>query len=153
VSVADGTAAPAVNRVPERFAVEGYCFFPRTFDDSGVAANRALLDEAIESGMLQRPNYLLEPHTLDQRWLDICRHPGVLGAVAAALGPNLILIHDSFLLHGSGTNRTERRRAGYTIRYCSTDTTWLDVDQHPIPVYLVRGEAGARGERYVDVRR
>ena len=253
VSGADGAAAPDVNRDPGRFAVEGYCLFPRTFDDSGVAANRTLLDEAIASEMLQRPNYLLEPHTLDQRWLDICRHPGVLDAVAAVLGPNLILvyssvfikppggpgrvawhqdnnywpsvhgtdvatvwlaiddadadnsalqviprshagyreyatvptgdgvemlpkkvvvtdamersavtlampagalsIHDSFLLHGSCTNRTQRRRAGYTIRYCSTDTNWLDVDQHPIPVYLVRGEADARGERYLDVRR
>ena len=247
------TSVPDVNRDPGRFAAEGYCVFPRIFDASGVTANRRLLDAAIESGMLQRPNYLLEPHTLDRRWLDICRHPGVLDAVAAVLGPNLILvyssvfikpahgsgrvawhqdnnywpsvhgtdvvtvwlaiddadadnsamqviprshagyrefatvptgdgaemlpkkvevtadmeqsavtlampagalsIHDSFLLHGSGTNRTARRRAGYTIRYCSTDTTWLDVDEHPIPVYLVRGAAGARGEHYVDVRR
>ena len=246
-------AARDVNHDPGRFAVEGYCVFPQIFDDSGVAANRRLLEEASESGMLQRPNYLLEPHTLDVRWLDVCRHPRVLDAVATVLGPNLILVyssvfikpargsgrvawhqdnnywpsvhgtdvvtvwlaiddadadnsalqvipgshtgyrefatvptadaaemlpkkavvtddmersavtlampagalsvHDSFLLHGSGTNRTERRRAGYTIRYCSTDSTWLDVDEHPIPVYLVRGEAGARGERYVDVRR
>ena len=218
-----------------------------------MAANRRLLEEAIESGMIQQPNYLLEPHTLDGRWLDICRHPRLLDAVTTVLGPNLILvyssvfikpargsgkvawhqdnnywpsvhgtdvvtvwlaiddadadnsalqvipgshtgyrayatvptadaaemlpkkvvvtdamersavtlamaagalsIHDSFLLHGSGTNRTERRRAGYTIRYCSTDSTWLDVEEHPIPVYLVRGEAGTRGGRYVDVRR
>lgn len=247
-----GFSGPEVNRDPGQFAAAGYCVFPRIFDASGVTANRRLLDAAIESGMLQRPNYLLEPHTLDRRWLDICRHPGVLDAVAAVLGPNLVLvyssvfikpahgsgrvawhqdnnywpsvhgtdvvtvwlaiddadadnsamqviprshagyreyatvptgdgaemlpkkvevtdemeqsavtlampagalsIHDSFLLHGSGTNRTARRRAGYTIRYCSTDTTWLDVDEHPIPVYLVRGAAGARGERYVDVR-
>ena len=27
-------------------------------------------------------------------------------------------VHDSFLLHGSGSNRTSRRRAGYAIRVC-----------------------------------
>ena len=225
--------------------------FPRVFDDAGVATNRRLLDEAIESGTLQRPEYLSEPHTRDDRWLEICRYPPLLDAVEAVLGPNLILVyssvfikpphgsgkvswhqdnnywpsvhgtevatawlaiddadaanaamqvipgshagyreyatvaagtnnmlskkavitaelersavtlempagalsvHDSFLLHGSGANHTERRRAGYTIRYCSTDNAWVDVETHPIPVYLVSGEAGRRGERYVDAR-
>ena len=51
-------------------------------------------------------------------------------------------IHDSYILHGSLANESEHRRAGYTIRYCSTDTAWVDIDQHPIPVFLVRGEGG-----------
>ena len=253
MSGAGRAADTAVNRDPGRFVGEGYCLFPQVFDDSGADANRRLLEEAIESGMLQQPNYLLEPHTLDDRWLDICRHPLLLDAVATVLGSNLILvyssvfikpprgagkvawhqdnnywpsvhgtdvvtvwlaiddadsansamqviprshigfreyatvpaadaddmlpkkviitkemeasavtlampagalsIHDSFLLHGSGSNRTERRRAGYTIRFCSTGSSWVDVKEHPIPVYLVRGEAGTRGEHYVDARR
>jgi len=243
---------PMVNRDPLLFKREGYCLFPRVFDDATIAANRRLLQDAVDSDMLQEPNQLLEPHTLDQRWLDICRHPPLLDAVATILGPNLILvyssvfikpphstdavawhqdnnywpsvhgtdvatvwlalddadvdnsamqiiprshtgyreyetvpnasadqmlpwkvsatsemeasavtlampagalsIHDSFLIHGSGTNHTKRRRAGYTIRYCSTDTAWVDVEEHDIPVYLVRGEPGSRGAGYVDVR-
>ena len=49
-------------------------------------------------------------------------------------------------------NHSGRRRAAYTIRYCSTDTAWVDVEEHPIPVYLVRGEPGLRGEDYTDLR-
>ena len=244
-------AGCGLNRDPRRFARDGYCVFPQVFDDAGVAGNRRLLDEATDSGALDRPEYLSEPHTRDGRWLDVCRYPPLLDAVQTVLGPNLILvyssvfikpphgservswhqdntywpsvhgtdvvtawlaiddadaansamqvipcshtgyreyateasgtddmlskravitaelersavtlempagalsIHDSFLLHGSGSNRTSRRRAGYTIRYCSTGSAWVDVETHPIPVYLVRGEAGARGERYVDAR-
>ena len=73
-------------------------------------------------------------------------------AVTLEMPAGALPIRDSFLLHGSGPNRTSRRRAGYTIRYCSTDSAWLDVETHTIPVYLVRGEAGARGGRYVDAR-
>ena len=245
-------AVPTVNRDPRLFERDGYCLFPRVFDDATIAANRGLLQEAIDSAMLQEPNQLLEPHTLDRRWLDICRHPPLLDAVVTILGPNLILvyssvfikparstdavawhqdnnywpsvhgtdvatvwlalddadadnsamqviprshtgyrehetvptatademlpwkvvatsemeesavtlsmpagalsIHDSFLIHGSGRNHTARRRAAYTIRYCSTDTAWVDVEEHDIPVYLVRGKAGTRGAGYVDAR-
>ena len=73
-------------------------------------------------------------------------------AVTLEMPAGALSIHDSFLLHGSGSNRTSRRRAGYTIRYCSTGSAWVDVGTHPIPVYLVRGDAGARGDRYVDAR-
>ncbi len=240
-----------LNRDPERFIEDGYCLFPSVFSESEVELNRRLLDEATDAGALDRPNYLGEPHTRDERWLKICRHPRLLDAVELILGSNLILvyssmfikppesadkvpwhqdntywpsvhgtdvvtvwlaidnaaaensamkvipgshtgfqgratvptegnemlnkkvvvaaemearavtlemaagsvsIHDSFLLHASDSNRTGRRRAGYTIRYCSTDTAWVDLDRHPIPVYLVRGEAGKRGEEYTDLR-
>lgn len=45
--------------------------------------------------------------------------------------------------------RVARRRTGYTIRCCGSDRAWVDVTRHPIPVYLVRGEPGPRGEGYV----
>ena len=73
-------------------------------------------------------------------------------AVTLEMAAGSVSIHDSFLYHSSEKNRTGRRRAGYTIRYCSTDTSWVDLDEHPIPVYLVRGKAGKHGERYIDLR-
>jgi ectoine hydroxylase-related dioxygenase (phytanoyl-CoA dioxygenase family) len=69
-------------------------------------------------------------------------------AVTLEMSAGSLSIHDSFLLHGSDANRSRRRRAGYTIRYCSTDTAWVDLDNHPHPVFLVRGLAGPRGDRY-----
>jgi ectoine hydroxylase-related dioxygenase (phytanoyl-CoA dioxygenase family) len=71
-------------------------------------------------------------------------------AVTLSMPAGALSIHDSFLIHGSGANRTDRRRASYTIRYCSTDTAWVDVEEHTELVYLVRGEAGSRGAGYVD---
>ncbi len=240
-----------LNHDPDCFAKEGYCLYPGVFSPEEVESNRRLLNEATEKGMLRNDNYLDEPHSRDERWLEICRQPRLLDAVQSVLGPNLVLvfssvfikpprsvdtvpwhqdnpywpsvqgtdvvsvwlaiddadtensammvipgshlgyrehatipsethdmlskkiivtaemeagavtlrmtagsvsIHDSYLLHSSETNRSDRRRAGYTIRYCSSDTAWVDVDQHKIPVYLVRGEAGERGERYIDLR-
>ena len=201
--------------------------------------------------VLDRPEYIAEPHARHSHWLDLCSHPCLLDSVETILGPNLILvyssvfiklpgsplevgwhqdnpywpsvhgtdvvtmwlaiddadagncamkvvpgshrghrklatvpagedqmlgkkvelspeqvgtavtlempagslsIHDSYIVHGSDANNSGRRRAGYTIRYCSTDTAWVDVDTHPIPVYHVRGKAGSRGGGYVDKR-
>lgn len=73
-------------------------------------------------------------------------------AISLAMRAGSLSIHDSYILHSSAANQSERRRAGYTIRYCSTDTAWVDTDEHPIPVFLVRGEAGSRGADYVDLR-
>ncbi len=240
-----------LNHDPTRFAETGYCLFPNVFGREEVDSNRLLLDEATEDNLLDRPDYLGEPHTKDDRWMAICAHPRLLDAIESILGPNLILvyssvfikqpnsadfvpwhqdntywkavhgtdvvtvwlaiddadalnsamkvipgshtghremttipsakdatvsktveitpemegaavplemeagsvsIHDSFIIHGSDANLSDRRRAGYTIRYCSTDTARVDVDRHPIPVYLLRGQAGARGDGYTDAR-
>ena len=73
-------------------------------------------------------------------------------AVSLTMTAGSLSIHDSFLIHGSGINTSNRRRAGYTIRFCNTDTAWVDTETHPIPVYLVRGEAGPKEDRYVDLR-
>ena len=72
-------------------------------------------------------------------------------AVTLEMGAGSLSIHDSFILHGSGANRSGRRRAGYTVRYCSTDTARVDIDSHPHPVFLVRGRAGARGDGYTSL--
>ena len=73
-------------------------------------------------------------------------------AVTLAMRAGSLSLHDSYILHGSGANQSNRRRAGYTIRYCNTDTAWVDVEKHPIPVFLVRGEAGRRSADYTDLR-
>jgi len=253
-----------LNTNPEFFAEKGYCLFPDVLESQEIGTLRQMLDAALatplpyiaeshqrDPGPLDRPGYLGEPPARDLGWLEICRHPRILDAVEAVLGPNLILvfssvfikepfdptevawhqdnsywpsvhgtdvatlwlaiddadkanaamqvipgshqghrelamlpsgenqmlsrkvavtaaeqesaltlsmragslsIHDSFILHGSTANHSDRRRAGYTIRYCSSDTAWVDTTAHPIPVFLVRGEAGARGAYYTDLR-
>ena len=73
-------------------------------------------------------------------------------ATSLIMNAGSLSLHDSYLIHGGGINTSDRQRAGYTIRFCSTDTAWVDIDQHPIPVYLVRGEPGSRGREYVDLR-
>ncbi len=73
-------------------------------------------------------------------------------AVVLEMDAGSVSIHDSFILHGSGANRTPNRRAGYTIRYCNPETAWVDLDKHPHDVYLVGGSAGDRGQGYVDAK-
>ena len=241
-----------INTDPKLFASKGYCLFPEVMNQEETRAMQQRLDEANKAQQLDQPQYFGEPHTKNSHWLELCRHPGLLDAVEAILGPNLILvyssmfikpadnaklsvgwhqdntywpsvhgtdvvtvwlaidhadaensamqvipgshrgylerdtvasnenemlrnkielspeieatavtlemkagslsIHDSFLVHGSNRNRSGRRRAGYTIRYCSTDTAWVDLVRHPIPVYLVRGDFGPRGQGYTDLR-
>ncbi len=242
-----------LNTDPAHYDKVGYCFFPEILKQAETTALQHLLNEALSDSAddLDHPGYVGEPHSHNLRWLEICRHPRILDAVEAILGPNLILvyssvfikrphdptqvawhqdnsywpsvhgtdvatlwlavddadaenaamqiipgsqsghtememipsgdhqalnskvavtpeqeasaitlamragslsIHDSYILHSSAANQSERRRAGYTIRYCSTDTAWVDTDEHPIPVFLVRGEAGSRGADYVDLR-
>lgn len=72
-------------------------------------------------------------------------------AVVLEMDVGSVSIHDSFILHGSGANRTDRRRAGYTIRYYTPETAWVDLDKHPHDVYVVRGCAGDRSQGYVDL--
>ena len=72
-------------------------------------------------------------------------------AVTLEMKAGGLSIHDSFIVHGSDANPSARRRAGYTIRYCSTDTAWVDTNEHPVPVFLVRGKAGSRGQGYTNL--
>ena len=61
-------------------------------------------------------------------------------------------IHDSYVLHGSDPNTSDRRRAAYTMRYANARTVAVDTEAHWVPVYLVRGEGGPNAERYIDLR-
>ena len=73
-------------------------------------------------------------------------------SVALEMKAGSLSIHDSYVVHGSDANTSDRRRAAYTMRYANANTVTVDVDQHWVPVYLVRGNGGANADRYVDAR-
>ena len=73
-------------------------------------------------------------------------------AVSLEMEAGSVSIHDSFLMHSSESNFSNRRRAGYTIRYCSSETVKVDAEKHPIAIYLVRGEADQHKGKYIDLR-
>ena len=79
-------------------------------------------------------------------------------AVPVVLKAGAFSIHDSFLLHGSGPNDSDRRRAGYTIRYGYALTTAIRQAEHrygnhpPLPIYYVRGTGAGMRDGYVDAR-
>jgi ectoine hydroxylase-related dioxygenase (phytanoyl-CoA dioxygenase family) len=253
------------NSNPPEYQAHGYCLFEDVLQPGEVIAVRANLDtllrempetmEVYKDGKHQqvkgRPEYLTEPHAKHAFWLELCRHPRVLDAVEAVLGPDLILImshlivkppgdglpvawhqdntywhsvkgtevgtvwlaiddadlangcmqvipcthegypemekvftggddllgltvevtadmaaaalplemkagslsiHDSYVLHGSDRNTSNRRRAAYTMRYANSRTVTVDTGEHWVPVYLVRGEGGNHADRYTDLR-
>ena len=243
----------------------GYCLFHEVLDAEEIRGVNAELDVLVrdmpetmvvyKDGANQevpaRPEYLTEPHAGKAAWLELCRHPRILDAVEAVLGPDLILImshviskrpgdglpvawhqdntywhsvqgtevgtvwlalddadldngcmqvipcthegypemekvstgkndllgltvevtpgmveaavplemkegslsiHDSYVLHGSEPNTSDRRRAAYTMRYANARTVTVDTREHWVPVYRVRGEGGANAADYIDLR-
>ena len=72
-------------------------------------------------------------------------------AVPIELKAGDLSIHDSFIIHGSEANQSGRRRAGYTMRYANAATVAVDLDQHWVDVFRVRGEPRP-AERYTDFR-
>ena len=236
---------------PARFVDEGYCIFRQVVTGPGLAAAQDRLEQLLGSlGPDERPERLTEPHQRDEFWLDFCRHPAVLDAVEAVLGPDLVLlmshlivkpprdgmpvhwhqdntywptvngpdiatvwlalddvdlgngcmqvlagshrgrpelerreteggdllntevevdadaaaaavpielqagdlsVHDSFLVHSSATNTSDRRRAGYTMRYGAAATTVVDPG-HWAKVYRVRGTSVPLEPHHIDLR-
>ncbi len=61
-------------------------------------------------------------------------------------------IHDSYIVHGSDRNVSGRRRAAFTMRYANALTTEVNVHEHWVPIYLVRGSGGPQAAEYVDIR-
>jgi ectoine hydroxylase-related dioxygenase (phytanoyl-CoA dioxygenase family) len=57
-------------------------------------------------------------------------------AVALELAPNEASLHDSRIIHGAEANHSTRRRAGYTMRYFSTEAK---VSREGFPLWLARG--------------
>ena len=73
-------------------------------------------------------------------------------AVPLEMTAGSLSIHDSYVVHGSNANTSQRRRAAYTMRYANAKTVTVDTTEHWVPVYLVCGEAGTRHSGYVDRR-
>ena len=89
-----------LNTDPAHYDKVGYCFFPEILEQAETTALQHLLNEALSDSAddLDRPGYVGEPHSHNLRWLEICRHPRILDAVEAILGPNLILVYSSVFI-------------------------------------------------------
>jgi hypothetical protein len=75
-------------------------------------------------------------------------------AIAIEMKAGDLSIHDSFILHSSAANTSNRRRAGYTMRYANPNTVTVDVEKHWVPIFLVRGGCGPYipGAKIIDRR-
>jgi ectoine hydroxylase-related dioxygenase (phytanoyl-CoA dioxygenase family) len=71
--------------------------------------------------------------------------------VPIELEPGEFSLHDSYAVHGSEPNPSDRRRAGFTMRYANSNTVRVDVKNHWAPVFLVSGR-DIPGSGYVDLR-
>ena len=76
-------------------------------------------------------------------------------AVAIELEAGDLSIHDSFIIHGSDRNGSDRRRAGLTLRYANAATVKVDLEQHGKPVYYVGGcgDSFSAGQRDISAGR
>lgn len=70
-------------------------------------------------------------------------------AIPLEMRAGSLSIHDSYIIHGSDANHSERRRAAYTMRYANANTVTVDRNSHWVPVYLVRGESD---RDFIDIR-
>ena len=73
------------------------------------------------------------------------------GAVALELAAGDLSIHDSFVIHGSDRNESDRRRAGLTLRYANAATVAVELQKHGKPVYYVRGPGTSLAEGQRDI--
>jgi ectoine hydroxylase-related dioxygenase (phytanoyl-CoA dioxygenase family) len=73
-------------------------------------------------------------------------------AVPCELNAGQFSIHDSFVIHGSQVNTSERRRAGFTMRYADASRVTVDVGDHWVPVYYVYGDGRSLKPGVVDLR-
>lgn len=70
--------------------------------------------------------------------------------VYAKLAPGEFTLHDARIVHGAEPNHSDRRRAGYTMRYFPTTTRIIPETNAEHQVYLARGRDRA-GNSYADV--
>ena len=68
-------------------------------------------------------------------------------AVELLLSPNEYSVHDARIVHGAEANTSDRRRAGYTMRYFPTTTQVYPAQNVGHRIWLARGRDRA-GNRY-----
>ena len=73
-------------------------------------------------------------------------------AIAVQLRAGSASLHDSFIIHGSKPNLSNRRRAGFTMRYGNAASVRVDVAKHNKPVYYLRGDSTNLKPDYRDFR-
>ncbi|MEM7473938.1 MAG: phytanoyl-CoA dioxygenase family protein [Planctomycetota bacterium] len=62
----------------------------------------------------------------------------VASAIPLEMEAGSFSIHDSYIVHGSDANRSQQRRAAYTMRYANARTVKVDEQAHWVPVHKVR---------------
>ena len=99
---------PQLNQDPSQYDSLGYCVFRGVLNAKVVASVQLVLEQVLHAMPAKmtgykdgehveadaRPEILVEPHAKEggKPWLELCRHPRVLDAGEAILGPDLILI-------------------------------------------------------------
>ena len=115
------------------YHASGYCLFRDVLDPEEVRLVNAELDVLVrdmpetmvvyKDGANQevpaRPEYLTEPHAGNAGWLELCRHPRILDAVEAVLGPDLILIMSHVI--------SKRPGDGLPVAWHQDNTYWHSV--------------------------
>lgn len=128
------------------YQASGYCLFEEILNAGEILAVRAQLDELV-SGMPEtmvvykdgehkevaaRPEYLTEPHAKQECWLELCRHPRVLDAVEAVLGPDLILIMSHLIVKPPGDGLPvawhQDNTYWHSVQGTEVGTVWLAID-------------------------
>lgn len=59
-------------------------------------------------------------------------------AIPLQMKAGSLSIHDSFVIHGSDANLSNRRRAAYTMRYANSNTVTVDKTKHWVELHQVR---------------
>ena len=135
-----------LNTDPARYADEGFCVFHDVLNEEEILAVRAelntMLAELPERQVVYkdgenkevdaRPEYLTEPHPKHPFWLELCRHPLVLDAVEAILGPDLILIMSHLIVKraedGLPVAWHQDNTYWHSVQGADVSTVWLAID-------------------------
>ena len=117
-----------------RYHQDGYVIRRGVLTKTEARGARDTLDEMIQSmdrtrkvyrdgreiEVEMRPEFLTEPHPKHPFWMGLCRHPRVLDAVEAVLGPNLILIMSHLIV--------KRPEDGLAVEWHQDNTYWHSVE-------------------------
>ena len=114
-------------------------------------ADRANGSMGVYAGSHRRGGWSYEDVDIGDRIFNVQIRPDQLADAKPfyfTLAPGECSLHDARIVHGADVNRSERRRAGYTMRYFPTTSKLLPKNgEHP--VWLARGRDRA-GNQYVN---